>query len=67
MGEVDAAFFERICKTVELTAVIAGNAPEYLGEVIAIRLAQKIQPSCYASFCLAGNLYDVATAGHSLI
>ena len=42
MGEVDAAFFERICKTVELTAVIAGDALENLGEVVAILLAQDI-------------------------
>ena len=31
MGEVDVAFFERICKTAELIAVIAGNASEDLG------------------------------------
>ena len=67
MREVDAAFFERICKPTELTAVIAGNAPEDLGEGIAIHLAQKIQASRCAGFCLTGNLYDAATADHSFI
>ena len=33
MGEVDAAFLERICKTAERTAVIAGNTPEDLGKL----------------------------------
>ena len=42
MGEVDTALFERICKSTELTAVVAGDALENLGEVIAILLAQDI-------------------------
>ena len=39
MGEVDTALFERICKSTELTAVVAGDTLENLGEVIAILFA----------------------------
>ena len=56
MGEIDTPLFERICKSTELITVVTGDALENLGEVIAILLAQNIQPSHYAGFCLAGNL-----------
>ena len=38
-GWANTALFERICKSTELTDVVAGDALENLGEVIAILFA----------------------------